>query len=369
MTTLELPSAPVQPPEAVVGRSVTASPVPNVPNDGPLAALMSDAAGFDFFQAVRLLEQYLPGALDRTADPGSEPRVSIGPHDGLAFPAADVHSVETIAGVAGDAPSLRLLVTFFGLYGVDSPLPSYFGTTAGEEESRALRAFLDIFSHRLYVLLYESWKKYRIPLGAAGRGDSDYQRLLCLAGLGAPAPEGAIPARRLLPLAATLRNEVRNAEGMRRLIEAFFPELPVSIMQNVPRWVTVADRPRIGRGSDRSVLGETAFLGEKLLDMSGRFRLVLGPLTWMQFKALHPGGEDARTLAELVVLYVRDTLDYDVELRISTTELPVTRLGSPSNHLGLTTWAGRPADTIVSELVEYAAHARPAVRHGRTTIQ
>jgi type VI secretion system protein ImpH len=208
-----------------------------------------------------------------------------------------------------------------------------------------------------------------VPLGEMGGDGPHLQRLLCLAGLGAPAPTGSIPARRLLPLAATLRNEVRNAAGLRRLIEAFFPELPVTITQNVPRWVAVADRPRIGRRSDRSVLGETAFLGEKLLDLSGRFRLVLGPVTWAQFKAFHPGGEDARLLADLVALYVRDTLDYDVELRISTTELPATRLGSPSNHLGLTTWAGRPADTIVSELVEYAAHARPAVRHGRTTLQ
>lgn len=333
----------------------------------PLAALEADAAGFDFFQAVRLLEQRMPGALDRSpVAPGNEARLSIAPHDGLAFPAADVHSVESLPG---DAPSLRLLVTFFGLYGVDSPLPSYFGSAAGEEESRALRAFLDIFSHRLYVLLYESWKKYRLPLGEMGGDGPHLQRLLCLAGLGAPAPAGSIPTRRLLPLAATLRNEVRNADGLRRLIEAFFPELRVTITQNVPRWVTVADRPRIGRRSDRSVLGETAFLGEKLLDVSGRFRLVLGPLTWAQFKAFHPGGDDARLLADLVALYVRDTLDYDVELRISTTELPRTRLGSPSNHLGLTTWAGRPADTIVSELVEYAAHTRPAVRHGRTTLQ
>jgi predicted component of type VI protein secretion system len=96
---------------------------------------------------------------------------------------------------------------------------------------------------------------------------------------------------------------------------------------------------------------------------------VLGPVSWEQFRAFHPGERDAHTLAELVGLYVRDTLDYDVELRISTTELPTTRLGSPSNRLGLTTWAGRPARTIVSELVEYDAHARPAARHGRTTIQ
>jgi predicted component of type VI protein secretion system len=96
---------------------------------------------------------------------------------------------------------------------------------------------------------------------------------------------------------------------------------------------------------------------------------VLGPLSWSRFEALHPGGDDARTLAELVSLYVRDTLDYDVELRISTAELPVTRLGCPSNRLGLTTWASRPVRTVVSELVEYGAHAQSTARHGRTTIQ
>ena len=331
-----------------------------------LDAPLGEAAGFDFFQAVRLLERRWPGSLAVPSDERHEAaHVSLAPHDGLAFPAADVHSVEV---AAGDTPNVRLLVTFLGLYGVDSPLPSYFAGVSGGEDSRALRAFLDIFNHRLYVLLYESWKKYRIALDRAGNDQHD-QRLLCVAGLGAPGSSGSLPARRLLPLAATLRNTVRNAEGLRRLIEAFFPDAPVAITQNVPRWVVVTDRPRLGRRKDRAILGDTAFLGEKLLDESGRFRIVLGPLTWSRFESLHPGGDDARMLAELVTLYVRDTLDYDVELRINTADLPVTRLGCPTNRLGLTTWASRPAKTVVSELVEYGAHARSAARHGRTTIQ
>src|SRR4030095_8130626 len=117
-----------------------------------------------------------------SAEPGDGPRAAIRPHDGLSFPAADVHSLE----VSVDERDVRLLVTFLGLYGVDSALPAYFGTAAGEEESRALRAFLDIFGHRLYVLLYESWKKYRVALGEDGGRGAHYQRLLCLAGLGAP---------------------------------------------------------------------------------------------------------------------------------------------------------------------------------------
>ena len=331
-----------------------------------LGALFADPGGVDFFQAVRLVEERWPGALQRPmSDPGSDPRVAIRPHDGLSFPAADVHAIEA----SDDGRALQVVVTFLGLYGVDSPLPSYFGGVAGEEESRALRAFLDIFGRRLYVLLYESWKKYRLALGEDGGDGAHYHRLLCLAGLGAPGALGAMASRSLLPLTAMLQGGIRNAEGLRRLIEAFFPELPVAVTQNVPRWVTVADRPRVGRVRERAILGDTAFLGERLLDESGRFRVVLGPVSWEQFRTFHPGEDDARTLAELVALYVRDTLDYDVELRLSTTHLPLTRLGCPSNRLGLTTWSGRPARTIVSEIVEYGTNARPAARHGRTTIQ
>jgi type VI secretion system protein ImpH len=118
--------------------------------------------------------------------------------------------------------------------------------------------------------------------------------------------------------------------------------------------VAVSPRPRLGRGAERAVLGETAIAGERLLDESGKFRLVLGPLTWEQFERLHPDGELARVVAELVRLYAPDFLAYDVELLLATSELPVTRVGSPSNRLGLTTWLGHAARDVISEIVIYA---------------
>ena len=83
-TMLEVPSAGVNTAEPAVEPGLTPKPA-SQPNDGPLAALMADAAGFDFFQAVRLLEQHLPGALDRSPVAfGHDLRLSIAPHDGLA---------------------------------------------------------------------------------------------------------------------------------------------------------------------------------------------------------------------------------------------------------------------------------------------
>jgi type VI secretion system protein ImpH len=323
-------------------------------------SLVADASTFDFFQALRLIEQ-CDGL-----------RATIHPHDGLSFPASDVHSATV------DDSKLDLVVTFFGLYGVDSPLPSYFGDRASDEESSALRAFLDIFGHRLYVLLYRSWKKYRTALGTAEDMNRNLNRLACLAGLGAHTPAELETSLGLIPHAATLRSEIRNADGLAGIIRASFPGLQLQIVENVPRRVTITDRPRLGRAGERVTLGDSGFLGEALLDASGQFRIVLGPVSPEQFEAFHPQGASAKTLAALVAMYVRDALAYDVELRVKADELPRTRLRCPANRLGLTTWVGRPSRTTVSEIVEYgeqlegaqgATRPKSTARFGRRTIQ
>jgi len=310
-------------------------------HEGPLSALLRGdraAEGFDFFQAMRLLEEYV--ALHPDAR-----RVSVRPHEGLGFPASDVRAVE----VCGDGPyGFKLIVTFLGLYGVDSPLPSYFSSASAsvsgsaDHETPALRAFLDIFNARVYALLYEALKKYRHPSYVA-----------CLAGLGAPAPDAAVSVSRLVPYAGVLRAPVRNAEGLVRLVADRFPGVPVTVVENVPRWIALQTRPRLSGGANAMVFGENAQIGAHILDASGRFRIVLGPVGWEQFERLRPRGRDAAALNDVVRLYAPDFLDYEVELRIKSTDLPETRLGGAANRMGRTTWVGRPKETIVSEVVSY----------------
>jgi len=330
-----------------VAALMTTSPVQSTPSpDGPLSALLrggrAAAEGFDFFQAMRLLEENV--ALHQDA-----PRVTVRPHEGLGFPATDVRDVE----LRGDGShGLTLIVTFLGLYGIDAPLPSYF-TTASDggassgQGTPALRDFLDIFNARVYALLYEALKKYRQSPAYV-----EY-----LAGLGAPAPDTAAPVSRLLPFAGVTRAPVRNAEGLIRLVADRFPGVPVTVVENVPRWIALQARPRLGSGPNAMVLGGNALLGSHLLDVSGRFRIVLGPVGWEQFERLRPRGRDAAALDDVVRLYAPDFLDYEVELRIKSTDLPETRLGGRANRMGRTTWIGRPKETIVSEVVSYGEGA------------
>jgi type VI secretion system protein ImpH len=142
-------------------------------------------------------------------------------------------------------------------------------------------------------------------------------------------------------------------EGLVRLIADRFAGVPVTVVENVPRWIDMDSPPRLGGGRESAVLGSNALLGARLLDVSGRFRIVLGPVGWEQFESLRPGGSDAAILNDIVKLYAPDFLDYEVELRIKSTDLPDTRLGRRSNRMGRTTWIGEPKETIVSEVVSY----------------
>ena len=101
-------------------------------------------------------------------------------------------------------------------------------------------------------------------------------------------------------------------------------------------------------------LGFTSTIGQRVFDISGKFRIVLGPLTMAQYLSFLPEGSGARILHYLVRLRAPDHLDYDVRLVLKTAEIQPLRLGDAITKLGLTTWVGRPAHDVTSRIVAYA---------------
>ena len=316
---------------------------------GPPDRLFDEGYLYDFFQAVRLLERSAGGpALGTTADARSE-RVRVRPSEALAFPAADVARVERLPGRGG-----RVVATFGGLYGVDSPLPAPFHepVTTEPDRSAALRDFLDLFAGRLYAYLYRAWVKARPELGKRPPA-RDARRFAALAGAAQEAPWA--PPRPPLGLAAfagRLSDRRRNADGLRAVAEAFVGA-PVEVVENVPRWLPVPDRPALGAGGPR--LGENAPLGARVLDLTGKVRLVVGPVGMGQYQALLPGGAAARVLAATVRLYTRDALEADVELVLDASEIESTRLGDGLGQIGRTAFVGRPQGADARRVATYDA--------------
>lgn len=337
------------------GERTPPSPTMDLLERGVHRRLLAEGHRFQFSQAVRLLELLFPEA----PAPGESTRyadapIRLRPSSDLVFPATDVKRVQRV----GEQGPFQVVVTFLGLYGIDSPLPySFYDHLAQEiEETDSHRDFLDLFNHRLYAFFYRAWKKYRPELHYRDGGrDRHSQRFVSLAGLGTShALDGPSLSRmRLAAQAGVLGPQTRNAAGLETLVEAFFDGVEAEVLENVPRWVSIPSRGKLGNGDLR--LGTQATIGRRIYDRSGKFRLRLGPMNVEQYRALLPGGEDARVLHTLVRLYAPDYLDYDVELQIRSEDLSTTRLGESGAQLGHTTSLGQPRAPVTSRVVEYSA--------------
>ena len=139
----------------------------------PLATqLLQNGNHFSFYEAIRLLHGLHRDApkIGRQGPPELE-RVRIRPLLSMSFPASDIARVESQEMPDGKE-RFRLDVTFMGLYGASSPLPSFYteDLIRLENDESLLRGFLDLFHHRLFSLLFRTWEKYRhtVQYDAAG---------------------------------------------------------------------------------------------------------------------------------------------------------------------------------------------------------
>lgn len=306
---------------------------------------------YDYFQAIRLLAAANGGPHTIGGPTLHREAVHVTPDVAGVFPASDVRRVEP-------GPPARMTVGFGGLYGIDAALPGAFHEriTTRAPDTEPLRDFLDLLSHRTYATLWRAWAKYR-PEVRAWEGsvrDPHALRAVALAGLG-EARERTVPVAEVLPFAARFASWSRNAEGLTALLTHALGHR-VRVLENVPRTVRIADRPRLGRAR----LGVDAVLGEQLYDESGMFRVEVGPLGLAEFRRLLPGEAGAQHLDALVGAYTSDALDYDVDLLLKADEAPPLRLGDEQTaRLGRNATVGTPRTPTVRRRVRYAARSLP----------
>jgi type VI secretion system protein ImpH len=178
-----------------------------------------------------------------------------------------------------------------------------------------------------------------------------------LSGLGSAGTQAddAVSGPNLTTFAGQLGGVVRNANGLLNLLRATFPDVHVQIEENVPRWVFFSERAAIGRSASGggARLGANVAIGEKVKDLSGKFRIKVGPLELNGFESCLPGGTGAAAIQRVVDAYVTDFLDYDVELVVQVEDIPPMVLGERRRRLGLNTWLGRPIPRYSRRLVHY----------------
>jgi type VI secretion system protein ImpH len=318
--------------------------------------LLERGEDFSFFQAMRLLESFVPDGVPvgGQGPPGRE-AVLLRPNASFGFPKADIDRVEPRPG-AGVLPPFRMTVNFIGLYGSVSPLPAHFTEEiiTADPEDVPRRDFLDLFHHRLIALFYRCWRKYRYHVEyRPGGEDAQSLRIHALAGLGPPEMRRGLEVdfERLLAYVGMLSMRGQSAAKIRAVLSDYLGGVPVRLEQFVERRVTVGAEFRNALGRTCSGLGTDLVLGGRVRDVAGKFRVILGPLSLARFQRHLPGGADHRALRDVMRLLLREPLAFDVVLELKDRDVPEWRLAHDGPcRLGWTTWLGRraPGDAEVT---------------------
>ena len=310
-------------------------------------ALADEPWQHDFYSVLRRIDASQPGKprLGAARRPVDEP-LRLGQTPDLSFAPSALHSVDL------KGPKPRIAVRFFGLFGPNGPLPLHLTEHAREREihhgDHTLSRFADLFHHRLLLLFYRAWAQAQ-PTVNLDRPDSDRfaAQVGSLVGIGEPSlrDRDAAPDHARLHFAGVLSRQVRNAEGLEKLVSGVLGR-SVRVEQFVGTWMKLptSERTRIGRSAGSrhnpgACLGLGAVLGGMVWDRQHHFRIHIGPLGATVFDSLLPDGAALPVVVALVKHYVGDELGWDLQLQHDGTELRPTRPGR-FGRLGWTSWLG-----------------------------
>ncbi|MBX3465640.1 MAG: type VI secretion system baseplate subunit TssG [Planctomycetes bacterium] len=356
------------------GPAPALDPAPSPPPGAAeaLEALARDGRRYGFFQAVHLLHDLHPDRprVGHQGPPDREP-VRLTGWLSLAFPTGDVASVAPSPSAppaedgapAPDGPPWRLESPLLALYGTSSPLPECYTEALldQDDDGGAERGFLDLFQHRLLSLLWRAWGRYRWQVGwRPGGADAITDRVARLVGLGEGAlpPGHRAPRLELLSVAGLLAVEPRTASALELLLRRALPDHEVEVVPFAPRWAPLAPPDLSRLGGERCALGQTAVLGERILDRAGTFRVAVVCPDAAAYLALFDDDGPLVTIRELVDLFNPDLLDCELEQRLAPAARCELRLGAAEARLGWSTWLGRPAPEarVVRRIFQGAFH-------------
>lgn len=303
------------------------------PNATLSEQLAAEAKRFEFVRAVQLLQRLYPGTtpIGELGPPDTE-AIRFRHDPSFIFHSSDVTSIEPRVAKPGHIFG-RITTTFLGLVGAASPLAPHLTEDvfeAEQNEDHSLRDFYDIFHHRLISLLFRAWKKYRFASGfRTDAADAFTKRAFAFVGVdaGGALPQHGLPPGDLLGLASLVSQHTRPPRMLRLILERLLPGVGVDIECFVARRMTIEEPQRVRLGVANTVLGEDMTIGRSVLDRSGAFRVIVGPVPYELYEAFMPGGRHHDRLKRIVDQFSGGVLEPELELKLEQADAPRFRIG------------------------------------------
>jgi type VI secretion system protein ImpH len=290
--------------------------------------LFADASLFSFYQAVKVLS-LLQGNPESSIRHHSVP-ARFRSRMGFDFPGADIHQFHPAIQNAGTDALPVMVINFLGLAGAHGPLPSVYTEQLLRETTSALRDFLDIFNHRLILLLYRVHEMHHPELTPSSPDQGlAANHLYAFFGLGRDPGSSArnrqtVPDRALLDYSGLLAHRPHSASGLKRLLADYF-QVDVAVEQFVGAWLDLSEDQWTHIGAHRGrnhQLGDGAILGKRVWDQHTGVTVRLGPLDLDTFESFLPNGAAYKPLCDLCRFYLGTEIDFSFKLELRTDQIP-----------------------------------------------
>jgi type VI secretion system protein ImpH len=266
---------------------------------GLIGELLAEPQQFEFFQAVRLVEQMRPPRRLRYRN-----RLS------LAFPP---NQIENISDDGDDM--VRLTPAFMGMLGSHGALPLHYSECINRHERTSNdggpRAFLDMLSHRSLDMFYQAWARHRPECMAMPDGEDGF--LAVLLALSGADRDGAIDRETLAHYAMHIRSRSVSAPLLAGVYTEYF-NVRYVVEHLIGQWQPLAAAHQAQLGKAHVDLGAGVMLGERIYGCDSRVRLRIGPLESAAYEDFLPGRGAARQLEAMLVLHCGVGMTYEVRL-------------------------------------------------------
>lgn len=315
---------------------------------GVVAALLAHPYRFEFFQAVRLLEQAYAQSGVHSGVVGELIRFRNSLL--LSFPPSEIESITATQRVDDAAQTVavpncgagRLIYemtpAFFGLTGPLGALPRHYTEKLIERETlfrdRAARVFLDIFSNRMVAFFYQAWKKYRLHLlYEQDRKNLFTPLMLSLVGCDHTSLRSDLELGKrdiydesIAHYAGIARHRPVSAANVQYMLQDYFG-IRVRMGQFVGQWFSIPSDQRTTLTGAYAELGVSSFCGERIWQRQTKIRVLLGPLSREDFMSFLPYGTAARGLSRMLALTLGQSFEFEVRLVLKKEDIFSACLG------------------------------------------
>lgn len=351
--------------------------------------LLDEPCRFQFFQAVRLVVQWL-------GEHGVAPGRALIDHLrfdnslALGFPASQIEALHAEGGVAMEtsakigqalrqeqAVHIRITPSFMGFLGGSGTLPPHyterFFAHQLVEKDEAPRAFLDMFSNRVLALFYEAWRTYRFEHAIGDGNDTLLPLLLSLTGFRAGADThkaDGVSDETIALYAGVLQQRPMSSVILGRILSSYF-SVPIEVEEAVGYWSPLEPLEQCSLGGLNATLGDNMILGQSSWRPDLGARLCIGPLNRAEFERFLPNAAASVALNKMLSLCGDQTITYEIRLILRAQEIRQICLGGPielgtrlgqDSFLVSTPSAGERADMIYQMRPMASLPARSSAR-------